>query len=246
MKKRSRPKAVNTGRAVWFFAPNEKSWHWQAVDAMIDLAAVAALGGAKRIKMAPTRIDIARNRSARKFMEVSRRPKDTFVMLDADHAHPRDIIDVLVSHDKGVGAALCFRRSEPFDPQVYVRDGPEGDLKQPVEFGPGLLRGTIAGTGAIAIQRWVFEKLEAEGFGYPWFRMMYEDHQDSFLGEDWFFGLQCEKAGIEHWCDLGFVSPHITDRLVTEETYRRHLAEHPELAPKEEELSVGQKEEWFG
>jgi hypothetical protein len=239
------PKAVDTGRSVWFFLPHEKSWHWKAVDAVLDLAAVAAVGGAKRIKMGPTRIDVARNRAARKFLEVSRRPKDTLVMLDADHEHPKELIDVLVSHDKGVVAALCFRRSEPYDPQIYVRDKDDGELKQPVTWGKGVLKGTIVGTGAIAIQRWVFEKLEADGFSYPWFRMMYTDGEDSFLGEDWYFGLACEKAGIEQWCDMGFVSPHIADRLIAEADYRRHLAEHPEILDHPEALGA-MKDDWFG
>jgi hypothetical protein len=233
----------NTGRGVWFFMPAEKAIHHLAHDAAMNVAALAAVGGAQRISMGPTRVDIARNRAARKFMEVSRRPKDTFIMLDADHEHPRTVIDILVAHDKGVVGALCFRRTSPFDPQVYIRDE-EGELLQPATWGSQLLKSTIVGTGAISIQRWVFEKLEAEGFRYPWFRMMYEDGEDSFLGEDWYFGTICEKAGIEQWCDMGFVSPHIANRLVTKADYDQWRAEHAaelgEPAPLEEK-----REDWL-
>src|SRR3989337_2798540 len=140
-------------RGIYFAVLNERAIQHEAVDAREDLGEVARLQGAERIRSAYSRVDVARNRIAKKFMELTKNPKDTIVMLDTDHTHPQDIVYRLVRHDVGVIGALCFRRGEPYDPQFYVR-GEDGELRQPVEWDPEALdKGTIIGTGAIAIQR---------------------------------------------------------------------------------------------
>jgi hypothetical protein len=215
-------------RAVFFAVLNERAIQHEAVDAREDLGEVARQRGAMRLRSPYSRVDVSRNRIAKVFMELSQRPKDTVVMLDTDHTHPMDIVHLLARHDVGVVGALCFRRGEPFDPQFYVRQ--EGDLLQPAEWDPTeLAKGTIVGSGAIAIQRWVFEKLEQEGFHYPWFRNIYTDGKDEFYGEDWYFGLNCEKAGIPHYCDFSTVSPHMRVATVDDKTWSTFRSMNPSV-----------------
>jgi hypothetical protein len=214
---------------VFFAVLNERAIAHEAVDAREDFGEVARLMGFERIRSNYSRVDVARSRIAKKFMELTKSPKDTLVMLDTDHTHPQDIVYRLARHNLGVVGALCFRRGEPFDPQFYVR-GEDGDLRQPVEWDPEAVdKGTIVGSGAIAIQRWVFEKLEQEGFHYPWFRNMYTDGADTFYGEDWYFGLNCEKAGIPHYCDFSTISPHMRTAYVDEKTWNTYRAINPAI-----------------
>ena len=214
---------------MYFAVLNERAIPHEAVDAREDLGEVARLMGFERIRCNYSRVDVARNRIAKRFMELTSRPKDTLVMLDTDHTHPMDIVGRLARHDYGVIGALCFRRGEPFDPQFYVR-GEDGELRQPVEWDPeGIDKGTIVGTGAIAIQRWVFEKLEQDGHHYPWFRSIYTDGDDTFLGEDWYFGLICEKASIPHYCDFSTVSPHMRVAYVDAKTWDTYRAMNPSI-----------------
>ena len=216
-------------RAVYFAVLNERAIPHEATDAREDLGEVARIQGAVRLRSNYTRVDVARNRLSKKFMELTKGPKDTLVMLDTDHTHPQDIVYRLVRHDVGVVGALCFRRGEPYDPQFYVR-GEDGELRQPVEWDPEALdKGTLVGSGAIAIQRWVFEALEAKGFHYPWFRNMYSDGADEFYGEDWFFALNCEKAGIPHHCDFSTISPHMRTGYVDEKTWNTYKAMNPSI-----------------
>jgi len=216
-------------RMVYFAVLNERSIQHEAVDAREDLGEVARLQGAERIRSNYSRVDVARSRISKKFMELTKAPKDTLVMLDTDHNHPQDIVFRLVRHDVGVVGALCFRRGEPYDPQFYVRTE-DGALMQPVEWDPEALdKGTIVGSGAIAIQRWVFEELESKGFHYPWFRNMYTDGSDDFFGEDWYFGLSCEKVGVPHYCDFSTISPHMRMAYVDDKTWATYRSMNPQI-----------------
>lgn len=228
-------KKAKEKRDIWFAVLNERMVYAEAADMREDIAAVSAAMGFKRLRHEYSRVDIARNHLSRKFMEITKSPKDTLVMLDTDHIHPADIVARLVRHDLGVVGALCFRRGGPEDPQVYVRL-PDGDLAQPSELQNGLLEATIVGSGAIAIQRWVFEKMT-----YPYWRMIYEDNSTALLGEDWYFGLECEKLGIKHYCDMTTISPHI---------FYRYIGPDKWLADREKreasEMSLGNEGgKWF-
>ena len=243
-KPRGGPKAPKetplSKRQVFFAVLNERAIQHEAIDAREDLGEVARIMGAERIRSAYSRVDVARNRISKKFMELTKNPKDTVVMLDTDHTHPMDIVYRLARHDVGVVGALCFRRGEPYDPQFYVR-GEDGELRQPVEWDPEALdKGAIVGSGAIAIQRWVFEALEAKGFHYPWFRNMYTDGVDEFYGEDWYFGLNCEKAGIPHHCDFSTVSPHMRTGYVDEKTWNTYKAMNPSILGGDSEAKEAQ------
>jgi hypothetical protein len=201
----------------------------EAVMAAFGVALHCAKQDYSMILTGYARTDVARNKLVAAFMEATEDDDDVLVMLDADHTHPMDIVERLVSHGEGVVGALAFRRGAPFDPCFYVRQD-DGSLAQPVEFA-GLHEGTVVGTGAIAIRRYVFKALEAAGFSFPFFRYIYEDQTMNFPSEDMYFGYICEKAGISHFCDTGCVTPHLITSQVDQTSWAEFLADHkPEMA----------------
>jgi hypothetical protein len=131
-------------------------------------------------------------------------------MLDADHKYNPSIVRRLASHrpELGVVSALLFRRGEPFDPLVFARN------KDGVKTGPtgweenSLIEGDSTGSGVVAIRRWVFDKLKAEGFEAPFFRYEYIPPNFS-QSEDVYFAELCEKVGVKHYADATTEAPHL-------------------------------------
>lgn len=182
------------------------------------------------------RTDVARNRLCGAFRKIAQSPNDVLVMLDCDHTHPHDIIERLVAHPAscGVVGALAFRRGEPFFPCFFLR-GQEGQLGHPLEFTGGLMKCAIVGTGAIAIRRWALDALHDGGYKAP-FLYEYDDtmfETGEFRSEDITFGLNCEKLGIDHYCDTSLITPHLTAMAIDQTAWARYAdeyrAQHPEL-----------------
>lgn len=170
----------------------------------------------------------ARNRACQTFMRTSDPdPNDTLVMLDVDHYYQADIVHRLASHDEGVVGALatsrgdmpflCFFRRDPADGIMYnMSDWEDGEY----------VEGTIIGTGAIAIKRWVLEKLAH--CAPSWFRYTYNGY-DQEATEDMYFGYECEKADIPHYCDTSLWIPHCTVAYTTPDDWKAYAKDHPEV-----------------
>jgi hypothetical protein len=216
------------------------------VQAALDVAVHAGRLGYHRLTIPYCRTDIARNELVKGFLKNATDPRDTLVMLDNDHIHPHDVIERLVAHDKPVVGALAFRRGEPYFPCAFVRDE-NGALRIMQEYPKGLLEVALTGTGAIAIQRQVFDALDEAGYRWPYFRYIYKAGDPVLPSEDIYFGECCESAGISHWLDTTLISPHITSALVDEDSWKIWNEDHPEnksddtrllqmLAPREQEV----------
>jgi len=198
-----------------------------AVQSALDVAAEAGRHGYMRLNIPYCRTDIARNELVNGFMKKATDPRDTLVMLDNDHIHPVDVIARLVAHDKPVVGGLAFRRGEPYFPCAFVRDQ-NGALRILQEYPKGLLEVTLTGTGAIAIQRQVFDRLSEAGYPWPFFRYIYKAGDPVLPSEDIYFGESCEAAEISHWLDTETVSPHITSALIDEDSWKLWNDDHPD------------------
>ena len=199
-----------------------------AVDAILDVAQVAAIKGYTRISVPYQRTDMARNRIVQSFLELAKHPDDTIVMLDGDHMHPSDILARLTCypHEVGVIGALYFRRGVPYDPLFFVRSG--GKLRNMAEWQEGMVyQGQAVATGAIAIKRWVFDELTEAGTGYPFFQYKYPEGSNWSMTEDMFFAEICEDAGIDHYCDTGVITPHLSIHAVTKSDWDAYVKENP-------------------
>jgi hypothetical protein len=182
-----------------------------------------ACQGPAMIHQPYTRTVVARNHLA---LELLKSDFTHILMLDIDHVHPINIIQmlarwVLLDHKKyQVVGGLNFRRTPPFDPcAFYARDN---GIYAPAEWEKGaLLHVDAIGTGSILIAREVFEQLEP-----PWFFDLYDDvMRDNWPGEDIGFSRKCRDAGIDMWVDTEVTSPHLSNTLITEATFRKYMAD---------------------
>ena len=198
-----------------------------AVNGLLDVAEEAGRHGFTRLAGPRAHVDVARNCYADAFRRLSSDPDDMLVMLDADHKHPRGILEDLCG--KGYGGmlgALCFRRGKPYDAMAWQIQGDEGEERESVsiacwnpetgkvepnvKFKPGeVVRVSALGMGAVMIRRWVFEQLEKAGVPIPHFRRVFSVGSLALHSEDMFFSAACRKAGVQMACDTGTVSPHI-------------------------------------
>jgi len=198
---------------------------FQAADSLLDVSAICMQHGYTRIAVPYMAVDDARNQITSLFLAEPGSPEDTLVMLDNDHAHPRDIVVALATRPEGVVGALAFRRWPPHDPLWFVRQE-DGTIRQPAEWEPGKIYECDAvGTGAIAIKRWVFERLMRQGAEPPFWRMTYGK---GGVREDMSFALMCESAGIRHHCHTGVEIPHLATAYVDINTWRNYGADKKE------------------
>ena len=79
------------------------------------------------------------------------------------------------------------------------------------EVPEGIVEVAMVGTGAVAIQRQVFEQLDEAGYPWPYFRYIYKAGSDVLPSEDIYFGECCEAAGIPHYLDSTVETPHLTE-----------------------------------
>lgn len=203
-----------------------------AVDAFFDVVSHANARGAYRIRNQYGRTDHKRQRICEEFLKASSEPDDVLVMLDNDHVHPRDIVERLVRFpvEMGVMAALAYKRSKPYNPIFFIRQE-NGDLAFPVNIErKGVIQCQIAAPCAVAIRRWVLQKLIDAGETYFW---KYE-YNPNWHGEDMYFGKICEKNKIHHYVDLETLVPHLNHLLIGPEQWEQ---ERNKIDASEEEFN---------
>ena len=208
---------------VFWSALLERSVGDVAVNSLMNVAAQGAVHGFKRIVVPYGRTDLVRNLIVQGFMKYAKDPNDVLVMLDNDHQHPPTVVESLAAHDPelGVVGALAFRRGEPYDPCFWVRNK-EGEILGVDSWPEGAIIECISvGSGAIAIRRWVFEKMSEYAPIYFQYAYSPEDKIAFQPSEDVVFARRCEKLGIKHYVDTSVVIPHITNMYVTKETYNQ-------------------------
>lgn len=216
-----------------------------ANNSLLNVAMTCGGLGYTRISVPYMRTDAARNTLVKAFLEMpDPDPNDYIVMLDDDHDHPPNIVSQLVAHGVDIVSALAFRRSEPYDPIFFVRCA-DGKLHAPIEWVNGLYEMDAVGTGAIAIQRWVFKALDAAGYHWPYFRYTYPDGMKQFPTEDIYFMEHCEAIGIKAYCDTTLEIPHLTAGIIDSKTWQEWRADHPDVGTTALPitLTIKQKEE---
>jgi len=95
--------------------------------------------------------------------------------------------------------------------------------------------GDLVGSAAIAIKRWVFDRLADQGYEWPHFRYSYPGGRLNRPGEEIYFARTCEEAGIHHYCDATFETPHWTMQAVGKATWDSYRRKHPEFVNDLEE-----------
>lgn len=212
---------------IFWAVLKERSIEEHAADALFDVCSYTAGPDVYRISIPYVRTDNARNICVDGFMAYDNPdPNDVLVMLDCDHLVPPDVVLRLAAHNVGVVGALAFRRSPSSDPLFFMELN--GQLTAPARWEKGSLYACdFVGTGAIAIKRWVFDKLLAAGEEPPFFRIEYKAEKWLSLGEDYYFAMLCKKHGIKHHCDTGLEIPHLRLELSNEQSWEEWRAGHP-------------------
>jgi len=211
----------------------ERAVQYTAANALFNVAMECGMNEFLRISVPYARPDAARNQIVEAFMGVPGSPDDVLVMLDCDHEHPSDIVARLVmalqrTENAGVMGALAFRRSAPYEPMFFARNE-TGWLRPPADFDRVIYECDAVGTGAIAIKRWVFDRLAAAGHPY-FFKYEYTDGPQGWrASEDMWFAWLCEQAGIRHHVDCATETPHLGVERIDSETWFQYRAEHPEI-----------------
>lgn len=221
----------------------------RAHKSMLAVAANASSKGYIFIDMDYRITDLARNTAMRVLWKNACNPDSMLVMLDSDHAHPADIVWRLARHNVDIVGALAFKRVGRPLPCWFVKvpmpDGTTTLQHPPVldSLTGGLHRCAIVGTGAICIKRKVMDKLNAAGAVWPYFRLWYPpnycgleniDNPNPWPGEDLFFGLTCDQAGVETYVDLDTVTPHIAEgKAIALDDYKVDYAKEIEAAQKQ-------------
>lgn len=198
-----------------------------AVNALLQVAAHCGKHGYNQIIWPSQRVDVNRNNIVKQFLEHSKDDNDVLVMLDSDHAHPADIVERLVAHNVGVVGALAFTRGAPYMPCWFMRI--DNGWHPGAEWEPGLIPCDAVGTGAIAIRRWVFKKLDEfdSEMGGSYFQCVYPASMTvPTPSEDMYFAGACYLAGIKHHVDATLVTPHLMTAAVDQEYFEAYKRDH--------------------
>jgi hypothetical protein len=173
-----------------------------------------------------SRTDVNRNEFGRALLASD---YTHLVMLDLDHRHPYDIVERLASivqYDRDkfqVVGALAFRRGKPYNPCAYQLDG-DGELRDVIEWTPGMLKVDAIGHAAMIIDRRVLEKTPA-----PWWQYEYWEWSDEYdyPTEDLFFCRLCREHDIDIWCDTTLITPHLAETDIDQEVFQRYMIANP-------------------
>lgn len=143
-----------------------------------------------------------RGRSRNNLVERAlERGSEWVFFLDDDHTYPPTVLDVLLSRNMPVVAALYLQRTDPFLPIAYAERDENGnywplDLSVCPEH--GLVTVAAAGTGGMLIKAEVFKEIEG-----PWFV------HTTAQSEDLHFCNLLIDAGIQLYVDLDARLGHV-------------------------------------
>lgn len=205
----------------------EPAW----VRSMANMVAYSWMQGLKVYQLAYTNrmvVDWARNSLARSAVEKKSEYTGThyshFLWLDVDHVFNPDLACELARHftmkEVDAVSALYFSRTGPTLPVAYVKDDSANKYKHYplIEVPPCLCEVDAFGFGATLQKREIYE-ITPE----PWFTI------DARAGEDIAFCVHAKEHGFRFWLDGAYKLGHVGEPpIITEEHYRKHLAENAE------------------
>lgn len=160
-------------------------------------------------------IDKARNLLVSKMLNEG---YEWILFIDSDMTFDPDTLTHMLSLNKPVVTAMCFKRVEPYTPCFYseVNATDTGVTLTPYEIDDipaEPFQVEACGAACLLIRREVFETLK-----WPWFFM------PPFYGEDIYFCSQLKKAGIPIWVDPAPLIGHLERRPVDIFTHLQYKA----------------------
>ena len=119
------------------------------------------------------------------------------LFVDSDQTFPPDIVHRLIKHNKPVIGCNIATKSVPSGPTArnFSPTWSGGDMVFS-NGKSGIEKVWRLGCGIMLIDLGVVQKVPK-----PWFGVEWHEGMNEFVGEDWFFCQQLEKAGVEIWVD---------------------------------------------
>lgn len=168
---------------------------------------------------------------------IQRMRGDWLLYIDDDMVWAPDAVGRLIAareeHDLDILGGLCFRRSEPYAPTLYMRETPDSGGYNFLESWSDDEIVEVDATGAafLLIHKRVFEMIAGgpmppyeyrmRGGGQPpnYFRW------EGTLGEDLRFCQDAKAAGARIWVHTGIQIGHVTERVVGHKDFLMQLAQ---------------------
>lgn len=122
------------------------------------------------------------------------------LFIDSDQTFPRDTFHRLMKHKKQVVAANIATKVIPSSPTARLKGN--GSLGIPIatmEASPELEEVWRVGTGIMLINLNIFKRKELKTG--PWFTQRWNEETNAYVGEDWAFCEELEKAGVKLYID---------------------------------------------
>lgn len=133
-------------------------------------------------------------------------------MTDTDQTYEKGTLARLLSHGKDIIGGLICRRYPPFDPLVF--SGDIGHYSRIEGWTEGdLIQVDATGTGSLIFNLDVFRNIPK-----PWFQL--GDGINGPIGEDFYFCSKARKYGYEIYVDTGCQIGHLSEMLVTLDSYK--------------------------
>lgn len=143
------------------------------------------------------------------------------LFLDVDHYHHPETLQKLLSHKKSIVSGLSFRRSEPYDPIMFKKNGSGFDNIESWEDG-SLIKVDATGAASLLVDINVFREMKS-----PWFEMNYP-YMGGVAGEDFAFCLKANDLGHDIYVDTSCTNDHIGQIGVNKQTWLNHIKERGE------------------
>lgn len=167
------------------------------------------------------RTDSNRNHMLKEYLKTD---VDYVLWLDADQIYPANIVDKLVSANVDIIGSVYYKRSEPHDPVVYLRNKKEVNQYTPVdlrEYPKVHLEVDGIGFGGMLVKMDVYRKLGDE----KWMR-----YGDNFANptkdtgkesHDLIFCQTAQKYGYKIYVHNGVRCYHLSEVPIGEKDYAR-------------------------
>jgi hypothetical protein len=178
---------------------------------------------------------------------VQRMKGDWLLFIDDDMVWQPDVVGRLVKtreeHDLDMLGALCFRRSSPFQPTLYMRETPTAGAYNYLEdWAETIVEVDATGLAFLLIHKRVFEAIA--GSPMPPFAERNVGNPPNFfrwegtLGEDLRFCQDAKRAGMRIWVDTSIEVGHRGEVEIGHRQYLQELATRgDDVIEKRQELN---------
>jgi len=173
---------------------------------------------------------------------VQRLEGDWICFIDDDMVWQPDAVGRLIAtreeYDLDMLGALCFRRSEPFQPTMYMRESADAGLYNYVEsWDADIAEVDATGLAFAVIHKRVFEKIAGNPIPSLEDRMRTGPPEffkwQGLLGEDLRFCQDAKAAGCHIFVDTRIKIGHVAEREITERDFLVELALRDKAVVKE-------------